>query len=65
VLAMITLAALNRFIRLPRIRIGAHKYNALPMLIRNVFLEQSLGLLVLAAAAILGLLPPPIVVAPR
>jgi copper resistance protein D len=57
VLTMIMLAAVNRFVLLPRISIEID--TALPTLGRNVFFEQGLGVIVVAAAAILGLLPPP------
>jgi putative copper resistance protein D len=57
VITMVALAMANRFLLLPRLKIGTKA--ALPALARNVFAEQGLGLIVIAAAAILGILPPP------
>ena len=57
VITMAALAVANRFVLLPRLKIGTEA--ALPALARNVFAEQGLGLIVIAAAAILGILPSP------
>jgi putative copper resistance protein D len=54
--ALVALAAVNRFLLMPRLATNG----AAPMrLTHNVVAEQAGGLLILAAAAILGILPPP------
>jgi putative copper resistance protein D len=54
--ALLALAFANRFVLMPRLaETGALRVN----LMRNVAAEQSVGLAVLAAAAVLGILPPP------
>jgi copper resistance protein D len=57
---MLLLAYLNRFVFLPRLRRAVIKGMALiRWLGRSVALELALGVLVLGAAAILGITPPP------
>lgn len=59
VLAMIGLAATNRFWLMPRIEADSpSRRNAMLRLSRNVALEQALGLAVLVAVSLLGTLPP-------
>jgi putative copper resistance protein D len=53
---LIAIAAINRFVLMPRLPMQA---SARTRLIRNVVVEQAGGLAILAAAAILGILPPP------
>ena len=54
--ALLALAFANRFVLMPRLAgTGARRAN----LARNVAAEQVIGLAVLAAAAVLGILPPP------
>jgi putative copper resistance protein D len=53
---LVVLAALNRFVLMPRL---APNGSARMRLTRNILAEQAGGLLILAAAAILGILPPP------
>jgi copper resistance protein D len=58
--AMLALAYFNRFIAMPRLRRAALKGMApITWLGRSVALELALGVLVLGAAAILGITPPP------
>jgi putative copper resistance protein D len=54
--ALVALAAVNRFVLMPRL---AANGSARTRLTRNVVAEQAGGLIILAAAAILGILPPP------
>ncbi|MEA2840795.1 MAG: copper resistance protein [Methylobacteriaceae bacterium] len=54
--ALIALAAVNRFVLMPRL---AANGSARTRLTRNVVAEQAGGLIILAAAAVLGILPPP------
>jgi putative copper resistance protein D len=54
--ALVALAAINRFALMPRF---AANGSARTRLTRNVVTEQAGGLVILAAAAILGILPPP------
>lgn len=65
VAALLTLAAANRLILLPRLRANGavEQRAALAALRRTVLLEQGLAILVLAAASLLGTLPPPLGVA--
>lgn len=63
VLAMIGLAAANRFRLMPRLALAgqagpARRLNPIAQLSRNVALEQALGLFVLVAVSLLGTLPP-------
>jgi putative copper resistance protein D len=54
--ALLALACANRFVLMPRLaEAGALRAS----LARNVLAEQAVGLAVLAAAAVLGILPPP------
>jgi putative copper resistance protein D len=55
-LVLVVLAAVNRFILMPRL---AANTSVRLRLTRNVVVEQGAGLIILAAAAILGILPPP------
>ena len=57
VFTMIVVAALNRFVLIPRL--SSQKKIALPKLARNVAFEQAAGLLILVAAAFLGVFHPP------
>lgn len=54
---MIVAAALNRFVLLPRL--SAQTEITIARLARNVTFEQAAGLLILAAAAVLGVFHPP------
>jgi putative copper resistance protein D len=54
--ALVALAAANRFVLMPRL---AADSSARLRLARNVVAEQAIGLIILAAAAALGVLPPP------
>ncbi|MBV9065704.1 MAG: CopD family protein [Methylobacteriaceae bacterium] len=54
--ALVALASVNRFILMPRL--AAHGC-VRTKLARNVMAEQAIGLAILAAAACLGILPPP------
>jgi copper resistance protein D len=57
---MLALAYFNRFIAMPRLRAGTLKgMKHIIWLGRSVTLELALGVLVLGAAAILGITPPP------
>jgi putative copper resistance protein D len=57
---MLALAFFNRFIAMPRLRATALKGMAQIISLRmSVALEMGLGLLVLGAAAVLGITPPP------
>jgi putative copper resistance protein D len=55
VTTMLALAAFNRFIAMPKLRQGAPASR----LRASVLIELGLGTLVLAAAAVLGITPPP------
>jgi putative copper export protein len=55
-IALVALATVNRFVLMPRL---AAARSAPTRLTRNVVAEQVTGLAILAAAAILGVLPPP------
>jgi putative copper resistance protein D len=55
-IALVGLAVANRFVLMPRL---AQQPSARGQLIRNVVMEQAGGLAILAAAATLGILPPP------
>jgi copper resistance protein D len=57
VLLMVAVAAANRFVLQPRIVAGAGAADA-RALWRSVAVEQVLGMLVLAAVSVLGMLPP-------
>jgi putative copper resistance protein D len=58
--AMLALAYFNRFIFMPRLRAGTLKgANYIVRLGHSVTLELALGVLVLGAAAVLGITPPP------
>jgi uncharacterized membrane protein len=58
--AMLTLAYFNRFVFMPRLRAGTTKgRRQIIWLGRSVTLELALGVLVLGAAAVLGITPPP------
>ena len=60
VAAMLALAYFNRFVFMPRLRRAALKgMGAVTWLGRSVTLEMTLGVLVLGAAAVLGITPPP------
>lgn len=56
--AMLALAGFNRFVALPRLRASGES-RSLTLLVRSIALEGALGLGVLAAAAVLGVTPPP------
>jgi putative copper resistance protein D len=56
-LAMITGASVNRFVLMPRL--SARPEATMAGLARNIAFEQATGCLVLAAAALLGILTPP------
>ena len=56
--AMLALAGFNRFVALPRLR-ATGESRTLTLLVRSIALECALGLGVLAAAAVLGVTPPP------
>jgi putative copper resistance protein D len=57
---MLALAYFNRFVALPRLRRGSGEGIAqAKALTRNVAAELALGVLVLGAAAVLGITPPP------
>ena len=61
---LVGLAAVNRLRLLPRLRARPAEDRAiLSALIGNVMLEQALGLLVIAAASVLGTLSPPFAMA--
>jgi putative copper export protein len=55
-MALIILAGANRFFLMPRLPSDG---GVLERLARNVALEQACGLVILAAAAVLGILAPP------
>jgi putative copper resistance protein D len=55
-IALVALATVNRFVLMPRLDAAR---SAPTRLIRNVVAEQVTGLAIVAAAAILGVLPPP------
>jgi putative copper resistance protein D len=55
-IALVALATVNRFVLMPRLDAAR---SAPTRLVRNVVAEQVTGLAILAAAAILGILPPP------
>jgi copper resistance protein D len=58
--AMLALAYFNRFVFMPRLRAGSLKgMKQIIWLGRSVTLETALGVLVLGAAAVLGITPPP------
>jgi putative copper resistance protein D len=58
--AMLALAYFNRFVFMPKLRAGTLKgMNQIIWLGRSVALETVLGVLVLGAAAVLGITPPP------
>jgi len=60
VAVMLTLAYFNRFVFLPRLRAGTLKgMKHITWLHRSVAFELVLGVLVLGAAAVLGITPPP------
>jgi putative copper resistance protein D len=60
VAAMLALAYFNRFVFMPRLRRASLKGMAqIVWLGRSVTLETALGVLVLGAAAVLGITPPP------
>jgi putative copper resistance protein D len=60
VTAMLALAYFNRFVFMPRLRRDARKgMGQIAWLGRSVTLETALSLLVLGAAAVLGITPPP------
>jgi putative copper resistance protein D len=55
-IALVAVAIVNRFVLTPRLPMRASAHTRL---MRNVVAEQAGGLAILAAAAILGILPPP------
>jgi putative copper resistance protein D len=58
---MTGVAAVNRFYWMPRLAPGKNAKRSQPMLrslLRNVILEQAIGLAILSAASLLGTLPP-------
>ena len=59
VASMLALAYYNRFIALPRLRLGPASARQSIRLQTSVAFELGLGLCVLAAAALLGVTPPP------
>ncbi len=59
VVAMLALATYNRFRAMPRLRLGPANERQSIGLQRSVAFELALGLCVLAAAALLGVSPPP------
>jgi putative copper resistance protein D len=59
VAAMLALAWYNRFVALPRLRLGPASESQSARLHASVAFELALGLCVLAAAAVLGITPPP------
>lgn len=59
VAAMLTLAYYNRFMALPRLRLGQASTRQSLRLQASVAIELALGLCVLAATALLGVTPPP------
>ena len=54
--ALLAIAVVNRFVLMPRVPADDH---VLERLARNVAVEQACGLVILAAAAMLGILAPP------
>jgi len=59
VIAMLGLAYFNRFVIMPAMRIASTGDEQAARLRISVTLESALGALVLAAAALLGITPPP------
>ena len=56
---MLALAWYNRFVALPRLRLGPASGSQSARLHASVALELALGIFVLGAAAVLGVTPPP------
>ncbi len=59
VAAMLALAWYNRFVALPRLRLGPASESQSARLHASVALELALGIFVIGAAAVLGVTPPP------
>jgi putative copper resistance protein D len=59
VIAMLSLACFNRFVTMPALRVASTDEAQSARLRISVTLELALGVLVLAAAALLGITPPP------
>ena len=59
VIAMLSLACFNRFVIMPALRVASTGDSQAARLRISVTLELALGVLVLGAAALLGITPPP------